>query len=137
MIKSPRKNVADLAGIKPATCWSPVGCASNSATEADMDLCVLHISYKPSYTFWLAKATDEEKITNNVIKKSVLFFYFYCQNLAPDKQDKNKVNNNNKDQYQNTIIFQTVVYWNFYPACKMLKVSDKYRNNEESSVPWT
>ena len=34
MIKSPWKNVADLAGVKPQTSWSPVGRASNWATEA-------------------------------------------------------------------------------------------------------
>ena len=30
VIKSPRKNVADLAGVEPATSWSPVGRESNS-----------------------------------------------------------------------------------------------------------
>ena len=34
MIKSPRKNVADPAGVEPATSWSPVGRASNWATKA-------------------------------------------------------------------------------------------------------
>ena len=34
MIKSPRKTVADSVGVEPTTSWSPVGCASNWATEA-------------------------------------------------------------------------------------------------------
>ena len=33
-IKSPRKTAADPAGFEPATSWSPVGQASNWATEA-------------------------------------------------------------------------------------------------------
>ena len=36
MIKSPQKNVADLARIKPATSWLPVGRASYWATEAGL-----------------------------------------------------------------------------------------------------
>ena len=35
MIKSPRKNVANPAGVERATSWSPVGRASNWTTEAD------------------------------------------------------------------------------------------------------
>ena len=34
MIKSPRKNFADPVGVEPAASWSPVGRASNWATEA-------------------------------------------------------------------------------------------------------
>ena len=33
MIKSPRKNVADLAGVEPATSWSPVRRTSNWTTK--------------------------------------------------------------------------------------------------------
>ena len=46
IIKSPQKNVADPAGVKPATSWSPVGRASNWATEASYTLSVLrHQTY--------------------------------------------------------------------------------------------
>ena len=47
IIKSPRKNVADLGGvcvcvggIEPITSWSLVGCASNWAIEAGLPSCV-------------------------------------------------------------------------------------------------
>ena len=35
MIKSPRNNVADPAGVEPTTAWSPVRCSPNWATKAD------------------------------------------------------------------------------------------------------
>ena len=34
LYQSPRKNVADPEGVEPAVSWSPVGRASNWATEA-------------------------------------------------------------------------------------------------------
>ena len=36
--QSPRKNVADPAGVESATSWSPVGRTSNWATEADQSI---------------------------------------------------------------------------------------------------
>ena len=38
IIKSPRKNVANPAGVESAISWSPVGRASNWATEAGLRL---------------------------------------------------------------------------------------------------
>ena len=40
--QSPWKNIAYLAGVEPATSWSPVGCASNWATEVGK--WVLHLN---------------------------------------------------------------------------------------------
>ena len=50
MIKSLRKNVAEPAGVEPATSWSPVGLASNWGTEAGHDnmhkpVCKSAVSY--------------------------------------------------------------------------------------------
>ena len=43
--QSPWKNVADLAGVKPATSWSPDGCTSNWATKAHFFLVLIHVYF--------------------------------------------------------------------------------------------
>ena len=65
MIKSPRKNVADLQGVGHTTSWSPVGRTSNWATEAkkmkgdNKRLCAMKCCLVMSWTLPLAGLKSE------------------------------------------------------------------------------
>ena len=74
MIKSSRKNVADPMGVKPTTSWSPVGCASNWATEAGLK----DIETQLPKSFWLS--------VNLEAKLWSLHKHLFCQPLMEDKK---------------------------------------------------
>ena len=76
MIKSPWKNVADPAGVNPATSWSQVRCTSNWATKARIT--EASITFSSLSTTWVI--LDQYQTTSQ--KKIFFFFFFILQNLC-------------------------------------------------------
>ena len=75
MIKSPQI-VADLAGVAPATSWSPVQCASNWATEAGFAL--LSVS-KKTFKFKFSRFSDTT--SGSIIIVLVQILELRCLNI--------------------------------------------------------
>ena len=76
---SPRKNVADPAGVEPATSWSPVGRASKWATVAGLSVTELFIEN----VYWI---TDLRRVDSSArflwtcliqVPQCLVRFYYY------------------------------------------------------------